>query len=209
MFISVVCRRHSGQDQEKVHEAYGWCCNASNRYASRADVCQNFLSRRPVCTSDDFIASGAGTVQNVHVCIQYHACVRGVKQRNSATCYPNVNSSNDLEIYILQKNPHFRNLLFLGRHLWGKTHTRFSPVHLYFIDFPLYLCTLPCDVKSVSIAQFDCSRQGQPKHEEYIRFKYRIPKYQFCWQKEGESYFFPFDLKVDPAIGNNLCKMWI
>lgn len=79
MFISVVCRRHSGQDQEKVHEAYEWCCNASNRYASRADVCQNFLSRRPVCTSDDFIASGAGTVQNVHVCIQYHACVRGVK----------------------------------------------------------------------------------------------------------------------------------
>ncbi|XP_065939071.1 uncharacterized protein [Magallana gigas] len=52
--------RHSGQDQEKVHEAYEWCCNASNGYASRADVCQNFLSRRPVCTSDDFIASGAG-----------------------------------------------------------------------------------------------------------------------------------------------------
>lgn len=187
MFISVVCRRHSGQDQEKVHEAYGWCCNASNRYASRADVCQNFLSRRPVCTSDDFIASGAGTVQNVHVCIQYHACVRGVKQRNSATCYPNVNSSNDLEIYILQKNPHFRNLLFLGRHLWGKTHTRFSPV-----TFVLYrFVTLPFDVKSVSLRSLLVKGWGKPNMRSLLDSKTGYTNINFGGQKRGKL-FFPF-----------------
>lgn len=63
MFMSVVCRRHSGSEQDTVQAAYNLCCNISNRDASRADMCQNFLSLRPVCTSDGFTASGAGTVQ--------------------------------------------------------------------------------------------------------------------------------------------------
>lgn len=52
--------RHSGSEQDTVQAAYNLCCNISNRDASRADMCQNFLSLRPVCTSDGFTASGAG-----------------------------------------------------------------------------------------------------------------------------------------------------
>jgi hypothetical protein len=53
-------RRQSGQAQMVADNAYGECCNADNTYASKNDLCQSFLERRPVCTSQTFVASGAG-----------------------------------------------------------------------------------------------------------------------------------------------------
>ncbi|XP_062578222.1 mucin-like protein [Saccostrea cucullata] len=53
-------RRHSGLAQDNADSMYRTCCYANNMFASKDDLCQGFLERRPVCTFDNFVASGAG-----------------------------------------------------------------------------------------------------------------------------------------------------
>lgn len=68
------------------------------------------------------------------------------------------------------------------------------------------------------VAQFDCPRMGQPTHRRNkLNSDRKISSqkaqiyiiYIFGCIKKGKVWFFPCDLWVDLAKGNNLCKVWI
>lgn len=62
MYLTLLfVRRQSEQMQTTADSTYSKCCAASNTYAFKMDLCQSFLARRPVCTSENFVASGAGS----------------------------------------------------------------------------------------------------------------------------------------------------
>lgn len=73
----------------------------------------------------------------------------------------------------------------LGRHLWGKTHTRFSPV-----TFVLYrVVTLPFDVKSVFLRSLIVKGRGKPNIRSLLDSKTGYTNINFGGQKKGKVVF--------------------
>ncbi|KAK3103588.1 hypothetical protein FSP39_020372 [Pinctada imbricata] len=55
-------RIHAENDTRQVmaDTTYRYCCDASNEYLARADLCLAFLAVRPVCNANNFTANAAG-----------------------------------------------------------------------------------------------------------------------------------------------------
>ncbi|XP_061167956.1 serine-rich adhesin for platelets-like [Saccostrea echinata] len=59
-FNTYMIGQPTSQVQIAADQNYGTCCNAENSYASKTDLCDKFLELLPECSSDNFVASGAG-----------------------------------------------------------------------------------------------------------------------------------------------------
>ncbi|XP_056001709.1 uncharacterized protein LOC125655815 [Ostrea edulis] len=59
-FNTYMIGQPTSAEQISADKNFGICCNAENSYASREDLCAKFVEVLPVCTSDNFVASGAG-----------------------------------------------------------------------------------------------------------------------------------------------------
>uniref|UniRef100_K1QGK1 Fibrillin-2 n=1 Tax=Magallana gigas TaxID=29159 RepID=K1QGK1_MAGGI len=59
-FNTYMVRKPSSAIQTTADQAFDTCCNAENSYASKSDQCSEYLNVLPVCSSENFVASGAG-----------------------------------------------------------------------------------------------------------------------------------------------------
>nr|XP_022299294.1 uncharacterized protein LOC111108065 [Crassostrea virginica] len=59
-FNIYMVRKPTSKIQTEADTNYGVCCDEANRFAAKEDLCSQYTTVLPVCSSKDFVASGAG-----------------------------------------------------------------------------------------------------------------------------------------------------